>query len=220
MDDSFHQAVADLAAWQRLGPLLTDYLPFPAGSLRPTAIVALLDEVLIGDRSVVVQCGSGSSSILLARLLSRRGFGRLLALEHDERAAAFVTSQLRRERLSEVARVVHTPLTAHPAALGGLAWYEPSVVFEMVTTFVDRNGLVDLLLVDGPPSADRGPSPDLSRYPALPVLRGALSPGATVLVDDADRLSEQAVLDRWSREFGLRFRHDETAGLAVAVVRI
>ncbi|AOS60995.1 class I SAM-dependent methyltransferase [Actinoalloteichus hymeniacidonis] len=220
MDGSLQHAVADLAAWQRLAPLLSDYLPFPPESLSPSGIVAFLDEVLIGDRSVIVQCGSGASSVLLARLLSRRGFGRLLALEHDERAAAFATSQLRRERLSEVARVVHAPLAAHPAALSGLHWYEPSVVFEMVTNFVERNGLVDLLLVDGPPSASRQQRPDLSRYPAMPVFRGALSPGATVLVADADRVSEQAVLDRWAREFGLRFHHDETARLATATVRI
>ncbi|MEU5690941.1 class I SAM-dependent methyltransferase [Actinosynnema sp. NPDC020468] len=209
MDDSVARELADLSALHRLAPLMSEYLPNTAHELRPAALAAVVDEVLLGSRTVVVECGCGSSSVVLARLLARRGFGHLLSIEHDERTAAFVASQLRREGLGHVARVVHAPLAGHPAALGHSQWYHPALVHDEVSGFVDRHGLVDLLLVDGPQPGD-------TRYPALPVLRGALAPGAAVLVDDADRPDEQTVLVRWSEEFNLRFRTTPRTSLATA----
>ena len=200
----------DVAALLRLAPLLTEYLPVTERELRPSALTMLLDEVLVGARSVLVECGCGSSSVVLARLLHRRGFGHLLSLEHDERQAAFVASQLRREGLGHVARVVHVPLSPHPAAIGTSGWYSPQIVHDEVADYVDRFGLVDLLLVDGPLGDE------LVRYPALPVLRGVLAPGAPVLLDDIGRPGELTVMERWRREFGLRFR--STGPLAHALL--
>ncbi|RDI18677.1 class I SAM-dependent methyltransferase [Lentzea flaviverrucosa] len=210
MDDSLVRELADLSALQRLGSLNTEYLPQLAGDLRPAALVAVMDEVVLGARTVLVELGCGSSSVLLARLLQQRGFGHLLSIEHDERTAAFVASQLRREGLGSAARVVHAPLSRHPAALSRHGqWYAPQQVHDEVLGYVERFGLVDLLLVDGPGFGD-------SRYPALPVLSAVLAPGATVLADDADRPDEQAVLTRWSEEFGLEFRTAPRTSLAVA----
>ncbi|WP_235921561.1 class I SAM-dependent methyltransferase [Lentzea tibetensis] len=210
MDDSLARELADLAAMQRLTPLMSDYLPATAHEMRPAALVAVIDEIVLGARTVLVEAGCGASSILLARLLARRGFGRLLSIEHDERTAAFVASQLRREGLGHVARVVHAPLERHPAALSRHGqWYSPGLVHDEVFGYVDRYGLVDLLVVDGPGFGD-------SRYPALPVLRGVLAPGASVLVDDVDRPDEQAVLVRWSEEFKMKFRTAPRTSLAVA----
>ncbi len=208
---------AELGAWLRLAPLLTEYLPFPTGSLRAAALTRVLDEVALGDRSVLLECGCGWSSVVIARFLARRGFGRLLSLEDDGERAAFVTTQLRREGLTEVARVVHAPLAPHPGSVDDLPWYEPGQVFEMVTRYVDRNGLIDLVLVDGPHG---GPGGGLIRYPVLPVVRNALAPGAVVLLDDADRAGEQAVIRHWTTEFGLRFTRDGTSGLAAATLTV
>lgn len=214
MEDSLTRELANLVALQRLTPLLTEYLPATPDELSPAALVVLLDEVVLGARSVLVVCGCGAASVVTARLLARRGFGHLLALEHDERTAAFLASQLRREGLAGVARVVHAPLAPHPAAVGALHWYAPRLVHDEVTAFVERFGLVDLLLVDGPDSTGAGR--ELARYPALPVLVGALAPGAAILLDDAYRPGERAVLARWHHDYGLRFRISARSRLAVA----
>jgi hypothetical protein len=214
VDDSLARELADLGALMRLAPLMSDFLPKTAHELRPAALAAVIDEVLIGSRTVLVECGCGASSVILARLLAKRGFGHLLSIEHDERSAAFVASQLRREGLGHVARVVFAPLAEHPAALGPLNWYSPQVVHDEVYAHVERYGLVDLLLVDGPASGDA--DGQLTRYPAMPVLRGVLAPGAVVLVDDIDRPGEQAVLAKWSEEFALRFRTVARTRLATA----
>ncbi|MBV8933967.1 MAG: class I SAM-dependent methyltransferase [Kutzneria sp.] len=214
MDPSLAQRIADLGAWLRLGPLLTEYLPCTARELRPAGLTTVLDEILVGARSVLVECGCGSSSVVVARLLARRGFGHLLSLEHDERQAAFVCSQLRRESLGHVAKVVHAPLARHPAALGRAGWYSPRLVYDEVSDYVDQHGLIDLLLVDGPVGDE------LVRYPALPVLHRVLAPGAVVLLDDIGQPGELTVMNRWRREFGLRFHTNRSARLGCAVLTL
>ncbi|SHE69325.1 class I SAM-dependent methyltransferase [Streptoalloteichus hindustanus] len=217
MEGALARAVADLGAWLRLAPLLTEYLPFPDRALRPAALAALLDEVLVGNRTVLLELGSGPSSVVLARLLARRGFGRLLSIEHDERWAAFVNLQLRREGLHHLVRVVHAPLAPHPAGLDGLPWYAPTLVRDEVTAYVERFGLVDLLLVDGPDRAEASTADAaLLRFPAMPVLRGAMAPGASVLADDAEASAD--VLSRWAEEYGTTFRRNPATGLAHCVL--
>jgi hypothetical protein len=57
---------------------------------------------------------------------------------------------------------------------------------------------VDVLVVDGPP----GDTGLLARYPAVPVLRKAMSPTCVVLLDDANRADEQAIGKRWAEVLG------------------
>ena len=77
--------------------------------------------------------------------------------------------------------------------------------------------VIDLLVVDGPPAFAVGFAH--ARYPALPVLRDRLAPGATVVLDDVERPGEQEVLRRWEGEYDLVFRRQErNAGVAIASV--
>ncbi len=67
-------------------------------------------------------------------------------------------------------------------------WYDPAAIADLAD--------IDILSVDGPPGFI-GP---LARYPALPMLRGKLAADALILVDDAERGDEQAVMERWKEE--------------------
>ena len=65
-------------------------------------------------------------------------------------------------------------------------------------------GVIDALFVDGPP----GDTGSLARYPALPLLRERLAPGATIFVDDGDRPDEREMVRRWQAEVdGLQAAH-------------
>lgn len=187
--------------------------------MRPAGLVTVCNDIVLNGRRRVVELGSGTSTVLLARLLHQRpplcGF-RIAAVEHDARWAQWVTEQLDREGMGAHVVVVHAPLVAHPRAERGLSWYDDAALAEGLRTAL-RGDPIDLLLVDGPPAyaADHG----LARYPALPVLRDRLAPGATVVLDDAERPGEQEILRRWERENGLDFdRRANRAGVAVARV--
>jgi len=198
---------ADREALEVLRPLLDagGYLPWTEGALRPAALAAVCNEIALAGRTEVVELGSGVSTVVLARLLRERG-GRLTTVEHQPDWARFVRSQLKREGLTTVARLVEAPLEPHPLALDDAPWYAERAL-------ADLPNEVDLLLIDGPPGYSEGM--ERSRYPALPALAERLAPDSFVLLDDATRPGERDIVERWRAagwEFGIRDAEDIATG--------
>jgi predicted O-methyltransferase YrrM len=192
----------DLHAWHILRPLLDagGYLPWGTGAMRPAGLVLVCNEIMYANRNVIVECGSGVSTIVLARLLRARGRGSLVALEHDEGWATRVAELLRGEGLDHVARVVHAPLSGAPR------WYDRAALDGLPDA-------VDLLIVDGPPAY--APGDELRRAPALELLDPRLAAGATVVLDDLDRQGERDVLAGWESTTPWRFTIEDSAGIAI-----
>jgi hypothetical protein len=159
---------------------------------------------LVADRArntggPILECGSGCSTLLLGLVAATRGV-EVWSLEHDAQWRDRVTGALRRLGVGGV-RVVHAPLRSY----GGFDWYAPGDA----TTLPDRFTLV---VCDGPPSVStRG-----GRYGLLPVMGGRFGPGTEVLLDDAARPEEAAVLSRWATERAFRTEIDEGAGRGIA----
>jgi hypothetical protein len=187
--------------------------------MRVAGLVAVCNDVVLSARRTVVELGSGTSTVVLARLLHERwpgGEHRQVAVEHDGAWARWVGDQLVREGLADRTRVLHVPLAPHRHGQAGLPWYDQERLDAGLDAALDREE-VDLLLVDGPPAdtADKV----LARYPALPALHGRMVPGATVVLDDVERPGEQEVLRRWEHEFEVRFER-RTAAAGVAIGRL
>jgi predicted O-methyltransferase YrrM len=159
-----------------------------------------------GGARTLVECGSGRSTVILARLLARLDTGTIHALEHDPVFADRTRTLLAAESLDR-AEVITAPLEPHPLAGDHGGWYGTAA----------RNALpdsIDLLLIDGPPAG--APELERNRHPALAELGERLTPGATIIVDDAGRPGESASLRLWSRDYGLQFDIVADAGFASA----
>ena len=141
------------------------------------ALALLLGEVAAG-RERVVECGSGRSTVAIARLLRELGRGTVHALEHDRDWASLTRARIEAEGLRGWATVIEAPLEPDPLGEPGCEWYANGSLGEL-----PEHG-VDLLLVDGPP-ASPGSAQERARYPALARLGDRLAPGATVVLDDA-----------------------------------
>ncbi|WP_051326319.1 class I SAM-dependent methyltransferase [Glycomyces tenuis] len=149
----------------------------------------IYQQVAVHGRSNVLECGSGSTTVVLAYAMRARGGGRVTSLEHEPRFAEATRAMLRERGLGEWAEVVDAPLTDVKLGEDVCRWYDTAHL---------PDGPIDLLLVDGPP-ASVGPG---ARYPALPLLADRLSEDATVLLDDTRRPDERAIGERWASEFG------------------
>jgi hypothetical protein len=189
----------DADAWQILSPLLVDggYLPWTTGSMRPAGLVEVCNEIVHGHRTRILECGSGVSTVLLARLLHQRERGVITSLEHDPHWATLIRDHLQREHLADVARVIHAPLRGDPP------WYR-------LDQMPDE---IDLLIVDGPPAFD--PGHGAPRAPALVQFDDKLVHGAAVILDDIDRPGEQQVLATWETTTSWRFQLKLRAGVAI-----
>jgi hypothetical protein len=189
----------DLLAMQALTPLSSAYVPWSISAMRPSAIVAVLNEITVNRRRNVVELGGGVSTLYIARLIQRRG-GHLWTVEHDESWAALLTEEIANEALDQVVTVVHAPLSpAHEAWPGeGGSWYTRDA---LVPALADHP--VDLLVVDGPPAYQAGHGH--ARYPAARFFAPLFADDYTVILDDIDRAGEQEIMERWTAELGVSF---------------
>jgi predicted O-methyltransferase YrrM len=191
-----------------LRPLLDGrpYLPWTEGTIRPAALVTVLNEITFAERKHIVELGSGVSTVVIGRLLAQRG-GKVTAVEHDPAWARLVRSQVERERLKDVVEVIVSPLEPHPASWSGAPWYSQESVALLP-------GEIDVLLIDGPPGYGQGMSH--SRYPAMPALAGRMAGLGLVILDDADREPEREIVARWAEEVpDWTFGIDAARGLAL-----
>ena len=90
--------------------------------MNPAGLVIVCNEIMYANRTRIVECGSGASTVVLARLLRQQEAGTLTAVEHDERWAVRVRDMLHREGLGDVATVLHAPLTGEPP------WYDQAAI--------------------------------------------------------------------------------------------
>ena len=152
----------------------------------PDLLMVLVDLVITERPSLVVECGSGASTLWLALAMRRFGIdGRIVALDHDPVFGGKTRDFLARHDVGDLAEVRDAPLESF--SLGGetYSWYARQA-------WEDLTG-VDLLFVDGPPAT----TGHQARYPALPLLIGSLSPTATVVLDDLVVPDMQKVLRLW-----------------------
>lgn len=167
-----------------------DVLPFMgAWAASPDVVALLVEELLRARPGLVVECGSGASTVVLALTAERLGLDtRVVALEHDEAWAAQTRDALRRHGVEHRAEVRLAPLADVGLDGHSTPWYSPGATADL------RD--IGLLFVDGPPGVT-GPA---ARYPAVPMLRDRLAPRAVVVLDDARRRDEQQTLLAWRDE--------------------
>ena len=162
----------------------------PAGGMAgsPDFLKALSDHVLSQRPSVVVECGSGLSTIVVARSLQLNGNGHIFSLDHVARYADQTRLELKRQDLPRWGSVLDAPLVEHRISGNSMRWYDTTAL---------PSEAIDMLIIDGPP-ASTGLEP---RYPAGPILFSRLAPHGVVFVDDAGRPEELAVVNRWQTQF-------------------
>jgi len=165
---------------------LGDPLPLMGGwALSPRGLLQAIDLVTQSDVSLVVECGSGTSTLFLARALELKGSGNLVALEHSNEYLERTQQGLQQHGLSKIAEVRLAPLEKIDVDGVAYMWYA-------VSTIADLDN-IDVLIIDGPP----GDTGNWARYPAYPLFRERLSPGSVIVFDDVQRGEEKEIVDAW-----------------------
>ena len=196
--DSIRRSSNDAVALQILSALSTTYQPWTPSALTPSALVKILNEIVLNRRTCIVECGGGISTIYIAKVLKQQRNGHLYTIEDDLDWIEILKSLLEEEALSEYVTIIPAPLVTCELALENNLWYDLSLFRSYLSP-----GTIDLLIVDGPPAYDKPRR--LSRYPALPALRDFFAPNLTVILDDINRSGEAEILVKWANEFGLTF---------------
>jgi methyltransferase family protein len=151
----------------------------------PDDACALLARLVEEHRpALIVECGSGRSTVVLAEAVAAYD-GYVVALEHMPEYFMSSVWLLTESGLSHYGEVRLARLEPHGRAALAPDWYAR-------TAWDDLHG-IGMLVVDGPP----GGSSRYARSPALPLLRNRLLPGCVVVLDDVNRESEQTIMNEW-----------------------
>lgn len=160
-------------------------LPFAKNwSAAEDFLLLLADFCLNSKPKTIVECSSGTSSLVLARCCQLNQCGHVYSLENGEEFAVQARQNLSDFSLSDYCDVLHAPLVDHSLDGELFQWYDASDL-----SVAD----IDLLVIDGPP----GFIQKHSRYPALPLLSCCLAKHCVVYLDDAAREDEREIVTRW-----------------------
>jgi predicted O-methyltransferase YrrM len=157
-------------------------------ALNPTGLLQLVWLIEQHRPGMILELGSGTSTIWMGYALERAGGGRLVSLEHlpdfADRTRTFVDIH----DLGKLVEVRDAPLRSIQLGEATSPWYALDALVDLPE--------IDLLFVDGPP----GSTGRRARYPAVPVLADRLADGAIVVLDDASRADETTIVERWCAE--------------------
>lgn len=134
---------------------------------------------------LILECGSGSSTIVLGALLKKIGKGRLISLESDILWYKETLSNLQDHNLNNYVKLIHAPLKNILIYNCSYIWYE--------VENLPKEAKIDFLIVDGP----RGDICKLARFPVVPILKDYLSQDCVILIDDAKRDDEILIIHTW-----------------------
>lgn len=215
-DDTLNEirtSYAQLEALALLQSTLQPKLPFPASrgfAASPDFLAQVVSVILTTSPRLVVELGSGLSTLVIGLALKKAGGGRLVSIEHDEDYYRETLAGLAAHGIDEtIVEVRRAPL--EKTAIGGesWSWYRVGELSDLEA--------IDLLVVDGPPSTTQ----PLARYPALPIFIDRLSESAQLVLDDGRRDEEKVIVERWQREFtGIQTRYlDLEAGAFIVTLQ-
>ncbi|GII86701.1 hypothetical protein Ssi03_46910 [Sphaerisporangium siamense] len=192
LSGAVRQNYAQLEALVDVRALLQPRAPLPrlrGWAASPDVLRLLVERVAVDHPKIIVECGSGASSVWLGYAVQRFGGGRVIALEHDERFAGSSRDLVIAHGLQDVVEIRHAPLTSWRDGDEVIPWYDTRALDDLTD--------IGLVFVDGPPGA----TAPLARYPALPALLPRCAPDAWFVLDDGARAAEREIADRWLAEF-------------------
>ncbi|NYS60321.1 heparinase II/III domain-containing protein [Vreelandella salicampi] len=176
--------------------------PLRGWATSPDVLLRLHSHIMATHPSIIVEFGSGASTLVITDALRQNGTGKLISIEHSNYYGLQTLSTLEAEqlqgwvdlRIGDLAPWKGAHLNPEDAEKPS-RWYPPSLLKDVEN--------VDLLWVDGPPGA----TCLFSRYPALPALADKLSPNAEVWIDDTIRQEEKDICERWAKDHGFALEY-------------
>ena len=172
------------------------FFPATRFALAPSALLSVLNDVLINNRRIILELGSGYSSVYLAMAL-KNSSGRIITVDSNEAWLDQVMARATAAGVADRICPVLAPLTPI-AGRDGAQWYDVKSIKKALDG--DRVGL---LLGDGPVALSKALK--YARAPAVPMLKDVLNDRYAIFLDDIHRLSHAKIASDWSDELSLRF---------------
>lgn len=159
----------------------------------PDFLCLMAREIFRLQPELIVEAGSGTSTLVAAYCLKKLGHGKIVSLDHIDKYAEISRQTIKSHGLDSFAKVLYAPIKDYEIDGKESLWYDDTGL-----QAIDR---IDLLIVDGPP---RNVAVDV-RYPVIPLLLSKLHGNSVVLLDDGARPGEKEIVSQWKKKYGLDY---------------
>lgn len=169
-------------ALQQLFALLKFSAPIPptrSWAASPDLLLTIADLVRTRKPRLVVELGSGVSTLIVAKAGARK----IVSIDNSAEFAEKTREMLKAHKV----RGVDIRVASLKAHVSGVQWYDSA-------KFKDLKK-IDILIIDGPPGSKNIDA----RMPALQELLYKLSPNAVVVIDDANRIGERQMAEAFAK---------------------
>jgi len=136
----------------------------------------------------VMECGSGATTLVLAKALSKNGYGHIYSLDQDIDSANKTYRWLNEHGLTDWATVIYAEPIQYTLNGNNFTWYALSDL---------PNTPIDLMVINGPNSKVQ----KYVRYPALFLLRARLTDHSAIVLNNTNRPDDAATLALWAHDF-------------------
>ncbi|WP_448212545.1 class I SAM-dependent methyltransferase [Colwellia sp. MEBiC06753] len=188
MDKHLYGQITAYLELQQLVRLKHRLSPLRGWAASPDFLLEIAESALLNKPKTIVECSSGSSSVILARCCQLNSTGHVYSLEHDLEFYEKTKYQIEKHGLTDYCTVLHAPLTPLEN-FNGQPWYD-------ISRYNDLLKGIDMLIIDGPPN-----QPDmLAREPAYNMLKKSFNKNIKIFLDDANRDEEKEMLTKWLKK--------------------
>ena len=202
----YYRRFVEYSRWP--GPVAKKLLDMPSNfitnwSLSPETAFWLFQMVRDTKPKCIVEFGCGASTVVIAAAMEMENMsGSFISLEGETQWLNCTKKVLEKLNLQDRVRLSHAPV--QPFGYGQQTFHAHDVS-------VLSGVRADLLFVDAPPSA-------IGRVGVLPCVYKHLAPGATIILDDAERDQEHEAISVWE-DLGLAtVTGFEPVGAGVAIL--
>lgn len=173
--------------------------------ISPDFALYLIELIDSNDYDLILEFGSGTSTVLIAKTLARLGRkapGKpatiQVAFEHLEQYHAQTQANLESAGLADAVQLTLAPLQAYLAPNGiTYSYYSCHEKLAALVKEMPATGFKILMVVDGPPAA----TGQHARYPALPAVLAHLpATHLDILLDDYIRDDEKEIAQLWLKD--------------------
>lgn len=133
----------------------------------------------LNSNGLIVECGSGLTSILIGFIAKKQG-RKIISFEHIDYWAQKIKGELERNNLTN-----NILLSRELVNYGNYDWYNVNEI---------NIGMVGLCICDAPPGNTLG-----GRRGFFNIFRNQLQSDSIILLDDANREDEQIMIKEWQR---------------------
>ena len=187
-NDNYYQVESLLSIYSHLK--FQASIPTTRGMAASPDFLKLIMETIISNKpELIVELGSGTSTIIAAKTIEKLKNGFLLSIDNDAKFAEQTRQRITLETLEKYSEVITSELKDITVNGESYNWYDTSFLEK-----IDRK--IELLIVDGPPRIIN----KNARFPAIPLLKKYFTDDMVILLDDGRRKDEQNTVKLWLKE--------------------